>query len=139
MIAGSQLLFAVDNRQGWARWGSIMWTRMFFLPKSIMNRYKHNDPHANWYSAGQFGLQSSNVLSFLIGGAEKRTDGTVVDYDAMLREAKRKAVEAKAEATLHRDVQEEKQQDLPQTRVQKDGMAMIEHTPPSQITAQVKA
>ncbi len=112
---------------------------MLFLYKSIKNRYKHNDPHANWYSAGQFGLQSSNVLSFLIGGAEKRTDGTVVDYDAMLREAKLKAVEAKAEATLHRDVQEEKQQDLPQTRVQKDGMAMIEHTPPSQITAQVKA
>ncbi len=138
-IAGSQLLFAVDNRQGWARWGSTMWGRMAFLPKSILNRYKKNDPHANWYSAGQFGLQSSNVLSFLIGGAEKRTDGTVVDYDAMLRQAKEKASAHPKEKKSYSNGQEVLEQSLPQTRIQTDGAAQVEHTPPQQNAALAKA
>ncbi|MFO0109877.1 MAG: hypothetical protein ACK52W_05005 [Alphaproteobacteria bacterium] len=139
MAAGSQLLFATDNRQGWARWGSTMWARMIFLPKSIMNRYQRNDPHANWYSAGQFGLQSSNVLSFLIGGAEKRSDGIVVDQNAMVREAKEKALIAKAEQPPSKHgFWREEVAETPQPRIQKGERSAVEHSPPVQAVANQK-
>ena len=90
-VAGATLLMALDNDQGWSRYGAMQWARMIFLPKSIFNRYKTDDPRAHWYLAGQVGLQSSNTVSFLIGGAEKLPDGTIVDHEAIRQEAKLKA------------------------------------------------
>jgi hypothetical protein len=139
LAASLPLLFRIDNERGYANYGEIHLLRVFALPTSILGKYKDREQGRHWYLGGASTFQTQNLVAALIGGAEKRPDGTVVDKKAIRDEAKRKAVEAKAEATLHRDMQEEKQQDLPQTRVQKDSMAMIEHTPPSQITAQVKA
>ncbi len=98
--AGATLLMALDNDQGWSRYGAMQWGRMLFLPKSIYNRYHKHDPRAHWYLGAQVGLQSANTVSFLIGGAEKLPDGTIVDHSAIREEAKLKAkitVDAKRE------------------------------------------
>lgn len=89
--AGAALLMALDNDQGWSRYGMMQWARMIFLPNSIGNRYKKADPRANWYLGAQVGLQSANTVSYLIGGAEKMPDGTIVDHEAIREEAKLKA------------------------------------------------
>jgi hypothetical protein len=139
-LAGAQLLFALDNQRGWAQYGSTMWARMLFLPKSIMNRYQTNDPRAHWYSGGQFGLQSANTMAFLIGGAQKRADGTVVDQNAMVREAREKALVAKAERKEHgHGIWREEAAQVPQSRIQQDAAAVIEHTPPAPAVANQKS
>lgn len=93
--AGAQLMMALDNDSGWSRFGATQWLRMIFLPKSISNRYENHDPKANWYVAGQVGMQTANTLSYFIGGAEKLEDGTVVDHTEMRDAARRKAREIK--------------------------------------------
>ena len=116
-----------------------MWARMLFLPKSIMNRYQKNDPHANWYSGGQFGLQTTNTMAFMIGGAQKRADGSVIDQNAMIREAKEKAHLAKVEQPPSKHgFWREEVAETPQPRIQKDDAAAIEHTPPVQAVANQK-
>lgn len=94
-IAGSQLIMSPSSDQGWARWGSIMWLRMGFLPKSISKRYEKLDPNANFYSLGQAALQTSNFESFMFGGAEKLADGTIIDHKTISLETKQKAREEK--------------------------------------------
>lgn len=94
--AGSQLLLGVDSEQGWARFGSILWARMIFLPKSITNRYKNSDSAPNFYTAGQGAFQTANITAFMIGGAQKLPDGTVIDQKAIREEAKKKAKIEKA-------------------------------------------
>jgi hypothetical protein len=140
-LAGTQLLFALDNQRGWAQYGSTMWARMLFLPKSILNRYQRHDDSAHWYSGGQFGLQTANTMAFLMGGAQKRADGTVVDQKAMMREARDKALVAKAEQPPGKQGlwREEVSAEMPQTRIQKDDKAAIEHTPPASAVANQKA
>lgn len=108
-LAGSRLLLALDNDQGWRNWGSIQQWRLAFLPKSIMSRYDKHDPRANWYLGGQGLLQGSNVVSILIGGAEKREDGSIVDHEAIRAGAKLKAhqaTESEKENKLKGDVDE---------------------------------
>lgn len=139
-LAGLQLLFALDNQRGWAQYGGTMWARMLFLPKSIMNRYQKNDPHANWYSGGQFGLQTANTMAFMIGGAQKRADGSVIDQNAMIREAKEKAHLAKAEQPPSKHgFWREEVAETPQPRIQKSERSAVEHTPPVQAVANQKS
>lgn len=94
--AGSQLLLGVDSEQGWSRFGSTLWARMIFLPKSITNRYKNSDSAPNYYTAGQGAFQTANITAFMIGGAQKLPDGTVIDQKAIREEARKKAREEKA-------------------------------------------
>lgn len=101
--AGSQLLLGVDSEQGWSRFGSILWARMIFLPKSIMNRYKNSDSAPHFYSAGQAAFQTANITAFLSGGAEKLPDGTVIDQKAVRDEAKRKAREEKEKRVAEKE------------------------------------
>jgi len=101
-LAGSQLLTAVGSDQGWERFGSIQWLRMAFLPKSIGNRYTPNaqgqlENGRHWYLGGQIALQSTNTMSYLIGGAHKREDGSIVDHKAERLKAKERAISDKAE------------------------------------------
>jgi hypothetical protein len=139
LAASMPLLFRIDNDRGYANYGEIHLLRVFFLPKSIWNKYDYKEPGRHWYLGGASTFQTQNLAAALIGGAEKRPDGTVVDTKAIREEAKRKAALAKAEAALHRDVQEEKPQGQPQTRIQTDSVAQVEHTPPQQNAALAKA
>lgn len=100
--AGSQLIMAPTAEQGWSRFGSILWGRMAFLPSSIGARYAKKDPHANFYSAGQASFQTANITSFLIAGAEKLPDGTVIDHKEISEKAKRHAKQLKQEAKENR-------------------------------------
>jgi len=108
-FAGANLLLSVGSDQGWARFGSIQWLRMAFLPKSISHRYKADsagrlDGGRHWYFGGQGALQTTNTLSYLIGGAEKRDDGTIIDHktvrDTIRAEVKSKRALAKASHNL---------------------------------------
>lgn len=89
--AGSQLILSPTAEQGWGRFGSVMWARMAFLPSSVSSRYTNGDPGRNYYSAGQASFQTANSISFLIGGAEKLPDGTVIDHKKASMEAKKLA------------------------------------------------
>lgn len=112
-LAGSQLLTALDNDSGWSRFGAIQWLRMGFLPKSIINRYEHGDPKAHWYLGGSVGMQSANTVSYLIGGAQKLEDGTIVNHDAMRNSARARA----KETVQQRKEQRKTHEDTPGTRV----------------------
>ncbi len=99
LLAGTQLLFALDDESAYSRFGSTMWARMLFLPKSIYNKYMpkegNPDPGRHWYVGGTGGFQIVNTAAFLLGGAEKNEDGTVVDHKSMRDEAKQKAKDRK--------------------------------------------
>lgn len=93
--AGSQLFWGVDGEQAWGRYGTVMAGRMFLLPKSIKRRYAKGDPARHFYGAGQATFQIGNLDSFLIGGAEKLEDGTIIDHKAEREKAKEIAKAAK--------------------------------------------
>jgi hypothetical protein len=60
-------------------YGAVSWSRLPLMPFSIHKRFYERDKRAMWYlgSVGMF--QAENTLAYLLGGAEKLPDGTVVD------------------------------------------------------------
>jgi len=116
-LAGSFLLFSISSDQGWERFGGIQWFRMLFLPNSIGSRFANHDPKAWFYVAGQGGMQAANTASFLIGGAEKLPDGTIVDHKAEREEAKRKVLEKTARGEYREETQEAMRGLAPEAKV----------------------
>ncbi len=98
--AGSGLILAIDNEKGWDDWGKINLLRLFSLPNSIATKYQKKQDGRHWYVGGVGAFQTSNIVSYLYGGVEKLPDGTIVDKDAVRKEAERKA---KDETNMRRD------------------------------------
>lgn len=96
-VSGLQMLFAMDKESAYSRYGSTYLLRLLFLPSSIMRKFKDFDKNAKWYLAGVGGLQTTNLLSFFIGGAEKTADGQLVDTKTTREEAKEKYAGLRAE------------------------------------------
>ncbi|MFN7612820.1 MAG: hypothetical protein ACK5QI_05555, partial [Alphaproteobacteria bacterium] len=137
--ASMPLLFRLDNDRGYANYGEIHLLRCFFLPPSIWKKYKEREPGVNWYTSGVSTFQLQNATAALIGGAEKRPDGTVVDHKAIREEAKRKAHLAKAEQPPSKHgFWREEVAETPQPRIQKGERSAVEHTPPVQAVANQK-
>lgn len=84
--AGAQLWLGVDSQQSWQNYGTTQFLRLAFLPKSIINRYKHSERGRHYYLGASTVFQSKNVVAYLIGGAERDADGNVVDKVALRRE-----------------------------------------------------
>jgi hypothetical protein len=111
---------------------------LFYYP-SISQKVKNDEPGLNWYLGGIGAFQTTNLIAAMIGGAEKRPDGTVVDQKAMVREAREKALVAKAERKEHgHGILREEAAQVPQSRIQQDAAAVIEHTPPAPALANQK-
>ncbi len=85
--AGLQLWFAPDNATGWTRFGATMWSRLLVLPFTVARKISGGDRWGT-YLLGQAGFHAVNTAAFMIGGAEKRPDGTVIDHQALRAEAK---------------------------------------------------
>lgn len=100
-VSGLQMLFAMDKESAYSRYGSTYLLRLLFLPSSIMRKFKDFDKNAKWYLAGVGGLQTTNLLSFFIGGAEKTADGQLIDTKTTREEAKEKYAHLKAEKKLN--------------------------------------
>lgn len=99
-FAGGQLLMAINNQQGWTRYGTTQLARLATLPPSIYDRFKLSErglkeQGAGWYFGGQGLMVVKNSMASLIGGAEVKmnADGsrTVVDHAAMRKAAMEKA------------------------------------------------
>lgn len=101
LVAGGLLMLAADNEQGWQNFGKTMSLRMLFLPTSISRKYgvgkdsnglplKPQDGR-HWYVGGQVAFRGTDATAYLIGGAEKLPDGTIVDKQAIRKEAELKA------------------------------------------------
>lgn len=88
-LAGALLWFAPTAEQGWRRFASAIWLRLVPVPFTIGNKMKYAD---NWqyYAAGQGVFGVSSIAAYLLGGAEKRPDGTIVDHAAIRRQANKK-------------------------------------------------
>lgn len=135
-LAGTQLLLATGGDKGWAAWGETQWLRMSVLYSSIRKKFKSNDSKPYYYLGGQVAFQTSNTISHLIGGAEKRPDGTIVDHKVMREDAKLKVREHKAllrdEAT-HKDGAEDvaDREALPSPKISKP--SSVEHAMPERV------
>ena len=74
--AGSQLLFGINNQQGWTNYGGTQLLRLFVLPQSIRERFPDasgfGDPNAKYYFGAQGAFQFKNVVAVTIGGARKQ-------------------------------------------------------------------
>lgn len=97
MLAGLPLLFASDEQRGYGGFGSIMMLRIPFLFGSIKTKFnpKGPEPGRYWYLGSSVSFQAENLSQALIGGAEKKEDGTIVDHTAIREEARQKANEAR--------------------------------------------
>lgn len=95
-FAGLQLMMSVDSQSAWTNYGKTQFLRLTILPFSIANRFANKTIGALHYLGAQTMFQTKNLVAAVIGGAEKKPDGTIVDYKAMREEAKQK-VKAKSE------------------------------------------
>lgn len=107
MAAGSQLFLAVNNEQGWRRFGTTQLARFLTLPGSIGNRFE-KDPvtgrrenGAAWYFGAQTIMAVKNTIASLIGGVNVKEDGTLVDHAAERREITALDKEERLEKKLH--------------------------------------
>jgi len=133
------LLFRVDNDRGYANWGEIQASRLLFYYPSISQKVKNDEPGLNWYLGGIGAFQTTNLIAAMLGGAEKRADGTIVDHKAIREQAKRKALIAKAEQPPSKHgFWREEVAETPQPRIQKSERSAVEHTPPVQAVANQK-
>lgn len=93
MAAGSQLLFGVNNEQGWRSFGTTQLLRFATLPGSIGSRFAknpitgHREAGAGAYFTAQSILAVKNAIASLIGGVQVAEDGTVIDHAKMRKEA----------------------------------------------------
>jgi hypothetical protein len=94
-FAGMQLMMAVDSQKAWTSYGKTQFLRLTVLPFSIANRFALETIGSTNYLAAQVTFQTKNFVAALIGGAEKKADGTIVDYNAMREEAKEKLFKKK--------------------------------------------
>ena len=88
------LLFANNDQRGFAGFGSLMMGRLFFLPGNIAGKLKQGDG-GKWYAGASVAFQAENLAQALIGGAEKKPDGTIVDHSELRKHAYAKAAEIK--------------------------------------------
>ncbi|MEJ0009833.1 MAG: hypothetical protein WDN72_04490 [Alphaproteobacteria bacterium] len=90
MAAGLQLWYATDREQAWSRYGGTMSLRTLLVPWTVMEKRGHFDGNWGYYAAGATALQTSAIMSYFIGGAEKRPDGTIVDHKSEYEAANKK-------------------------------------------------
>jgi hypothetical protein len=90
-MASLPLLFASDDSRGFGWFGGIMTGRLAFLPTSIWNKFSAKEDGAWSYLLGMTGFQLENWTQALIGGAEKKPDGSIVDHSAIHKSARDKA------------------------------------------------
>ncbi len=85
------LLFASDDQRGFGGFGAWMTGRLAFLPGSIKRKIDNKEQGAKWYFGAMGAFQVENWTQALIGGAEKKPDGTIVDHSEAHRQAKASA------------------------------------------------
>ena len=91
------LLFASDDQKGFGWFGTVMTSRLFFLPTSIYKKFKMKEDGAWYYLGATAGFQAENWTQALIGGAEKNPDGSIIDHSASHKAGREKAQEIKRE------------------------------------------
>lgn len=89
VFAGLQLWFAPDSEQGWKHYGLTMFSRLALLPFTVYNKFSGHDRWAA-YASGQGAFFAADAMAYLLGGAEKRADGTLIDHHAELVAAQHK-------------------------------------------------
>lgn len=103
--SGLALLLSIDDERGFSRFGMGMMGRLMFLPATIAGKYgwekekgafkwnkvHEGEPGRGLYTASTASFQLENMAQGLIGGAEKNEDGTIVDHEAVRKEAKLRA------------------------------------------------
>lgn len=89
-FAGAQLIFSLNNEAAWEKAGASMWLRLPIAGMAITKRIRAKDETWTYYTGGQACFQAMNTLSFLMGGAEKREDGTIVDTKQETKELREK-------------------------------------------------
>ncbi|MFZ4124968.1 MAG: hypothetical protein ACOYJ2_02705 [Rickettsiales bacterium] len=92
-VAGQQLLLSVDSQQAWTNFGQTQLLRLTTLPNSIAHRFSKNEQGADWYLGAQSTMVGKNILASMIGGAEKKDDGTIIDHQEIRKEALKKVQE----------------------------------------------
>ncbi len=101
-LAGSRLLFAKTDQQGWEGLGTAFWLR---LPLAAMSTYRKYTGGDRWgyYLAGQCGFQAAAVLAYLIGGAEKEKETDEKDStDAPSYPAPKEGTENTPDTEIHK-------------------------------------
>ena len=91
-LAGTQLLLAINNQRGWVAYGTTQLGRLVTLPASIHSRFNtketgNKEQGAVPYFLAQATFVVKNLTASLLGGAEIRPDGTVIDHAAMRKKA----------------------------------------------------
>lgn len=140
IASGAQLALSVDNQQGWSRWGATNMLRLISLPLSISGRFKPGvtgklEQGRWWYIVAQVMFQMKNTLAALIGGAEVRPDGTIVDHKA-IREAAREKTKQEIDRiapkpTAIDGVAPQAQADTPPATVQAEGRRHLQTLAPA--------
>lgn len=88
------LLFANNDQRGFAGFGTLMMGRLPFLPGNIAGKLKQGDG-GKWYAGASVAFQAENLAQALIGGAEKKPDGTIIDHADARKQAYEKVKEIK--------------------------------------------
>jgi hypothetical protein len=101
-LSSLPLLFASDDQKGFAGFGTLMMGRLFSLPSSVAGQFKNKEPGALWYTGATASFQAENLAQALIGGAEKRSDGTIIDYSEIEKTAKQKVKDNKRHLGVNR-------------------------------------
>ncbi len=114
LLAGAALTFAPDEQSGYSQYGGWVMAMTAFLPLSIREKFQRNEGGAAWYTAGKLSFQAEAWGQGLFGGAEKKPDGTIVDHDAIRKEADAKALEIRRERKLAKY----HGRDVPQTKIE---------------------
>ena len=130
-LSSLPLLFASDDQKGFAGFGTLMMGRLFSLPSSIHGQFKNKEPGALWYTGATASFQAENLAQALIGGAEKRSDGTIIDYSEIEKTAKQKAKDNKRHSGVNRAHEAEKPTSKV-SQVSETTKAMPERTSPEQ-------
>jgi|GEM_PF-5607327 len=134
------LLFAQDDEKAYGGFGTLMMGRLFFLPGSISRKFATGEPGAAWYAGATAAFQAENYAQTLVGGAEKKPDGTIVDHQEIMKEAKRRAKEIKSERSVSKlaenaDAITEVKDANPSTRIHVGRSEALEHTAPDRSVA----
>ena len=94
------LLFSVDDDAGYSKFGSTIILKLFAMPAAIWAKFANFDVGKWWYTTGTLTFTGANFFAALVGGAEKRPDGTIVDHTAIREQARARAKQHK-EAMKH--------------------------------------
>lgn len=97
LAAGSALTFAPDDSAAAVGYGNSVTFMSVFLPFSLGDKFRNKEPGVWWYFGGKVSFQLKAWAQELFGGAEKKPDGTIVDHDAIRREAFKRATAIKIE------------------------------------------